>query len=40
MDSIFITIAAVLHAFDISYATDEDGKPIPVENKVTSGLVS
>ncbi|KAI0326120.1 cytochrome P450 [Cubamyces sp. BRFM 1775] len=39
-DTLFINIASVLHAFDILPAVDEQGKPVPVEFGVTSGLVS
>ncbi|KAI0325904.1 cytochrome P450 [Cubamyces sp. BRFM 1775] len=39
-DSLFINIASVLHVFDIMPAVDESGSPIPVEHKVTTGMVS
>ena len=40
MDSIFISIASILVSFDISHALDKNGKRIPVEDEVISGLVS
>ncbi|KAH9888090.1 CyP450 monooxygenase [Cubamyces lactineus] len=39
-DALFISIASVLHVFDILPAIDEYGQPIPVEHYVTSGLIS
>ncbi|KAI0654024.1 cytochrome P450 [Cubamyces menziesii] len=39
-DSLFINVASVLHAFSIVPAVDERGEPIPVEHKVSTGLVS
>ena len=34
----FITMASVLATLDISHATDETGKPIPVDHDVTPGF--
>ncbi|CDO68741.1 hypothetical protein BN946_scf184989.g7 [Trametes cinnabarina] len=39
-DALFIAIASLLHVFDFSHALDEQGKPIPVEAKMTSGFLS
>ncbi|KAI8996327.1 cytochrome P450 [Trametes punicea] len=39
-DALFIYIATLLHALDIGPAFDRDGKPIPVEAKMTSGFLS
>ncbi|KAJ8482604.1 hypothetical protein ONZ51_g5256 [Trametes cubensis] len=38
--SLFINIASVLHTFNIMPAVDERGLPVPVEHKVTTGIVS
>ncbi|KAJ8462758.1 hypothetical protein ONZ51_g10697 [Trametes cubensis] len=39
-DSLFINIASMLHVFDIVPAVDARGFPIPVEHRVTTGLLS
>ena len=39
-DVLFITIASILHVFDIVPALDAHGRPISVELKATSGFIS
>ena len=39
-DTAFIAIASILAAFDIGYAIDESGNPIPVEEEMTSDIFS
>ncbi|KAI0772408.1 O-methylsterigmatocystin oxidoreductase [Trametes elegans] len=39
-DSLFITLASVLHVFDILPARDASGRPIPVEAKQSPGFFS
>ncbi|KAI0331347.1 cytochrome P450 [Cubamyces sp. BRFM 1775] len=39
-DVLFITLASILHVFDIVPALDAHGLPIPVELKPTSGFIS
>ncbi|KAL1950194.1 hypothetical protein VTO73DRAFT_5317 [Trametes versicolor] len=40
LDSLFITVASVLHVFDISPPLDADGAPIPVKFEQTHGIIS
>ncbi|KAH9929109.1 cytochrome P450 [Epithele typhae] len=37
---LFITIASILHVFDVSAPLDEQGKPIKIEPRFTDGLFS
>ncbi|KAG2004361.1 cytochrome P450 [Coprinopsis cinerea AmutBmut pab1-1] len=37
---LFITMATILNLFDISPGLDENGRPIPVEPKFSSGMIS
>ncbi|KAH9893509.1 cytochrome P450 [Cubamyces lactineus] len=39
-DSLFINIASVLYTMNIMPAVDEHGVPVPVEHKVTPGMLS
>ena len=38
--SLFINVASVLHAFDITPALDADGRPVAIKHTQTSGFIS
>jgi len=40
ISSLMITMASILSIFDIEHAIDDQGDPIPIQDEVSSGLVT
>lgn len=38
--SLFMTVASVLHSFNVEAAKGSDGKPLSVDVEMTSGMIS